>query len=198
VGTSDPIHQGATALIQETSENGATGTANGAAHSSKCLIRSSTPADMADVTAIYAKFVETSTATFEILAPDEPEMLRRRQAVLDHGLPYLVAELEGYIVGFCYASQFRPREGYRFTVEDSIYVRPDCIGHGVGKLLLGRLISECQARGCHSMVACICGVNVSSVALHESLGFHEVGLLPEAGNKFGEWLRLLIMQRPLE
>jgi len=153
---------------------------------------------MPDVTAIYAQFVTTSTATFETVVPDEPEMRRRRQAVLDRDLPYLVAELEGYIVGFCYASQFRPRQGYRFTVEDSIYVRPDCIGHGVGKALLGRLISECQAKGCHSMVACICGVNVPSVALHESLGFQQAGLLPEAGNKFGEWLRLLIMQRPLQ
>jgi L-amino acid N-acyltransferase YncA len=152
---------------------------------------------MADVTAIYAKFVETSTATFEITPPDEPEMLRRRRAVLDRGLPFLVAELEGYIVGFCYASQFRPREGYRFTVEDSIYVRPDCIGHGVGTLLLDELITKCQARGCHSMVACICGVNVPSERLHASLGFEQVGLLPEAGRKFGEWLRLLIMQRPL-
>jgi L-amino acid N-acyltransferase YncA len=164
---------------------------------SKCLVRPSTPADMPDVTAIYARFVTTSTATFEIMPPDESEMLKRRQAVLDRGLPYLVAELEGYIVGFCYASQFRPREGYRFTVEDSIYVRPDCIGHGVGKMLLGELISQCKAKGCHSMVACICGVNPVSVALHESLGFQQAGLLPEAGNKFGEWLRLLIMQRPL-
>jgi phosphinothricin acetyltransferase len=145
---------------------------------------------MPDVTAIYSRFVATSTATFEIVAPDEPEMLRRRQAVLDQDLPYLVAELEGYIVGFCYASQFRPREGYRFTVEDSIY--------GVGKMLLAELISECRAKGCHSMVACICGVNVSSVALHASLGFQQVGLLPEAGRKFGEWLRLLIMQCPLQ
>lgn len=165
---------------------------------SKCIVRASTPADMADVTAIYAEFVETSTATFEIVAPDKSEMLRRRQAVLDRDLPYLVAELEGYLVGFCYASQFRPREGYRFTVEDSIYVRPDCIGHGVGKRLLAELISECQAKSCHSMVACICGVNVSSIALHASLGFKEVGLLPEAGCKFGEWMRLLIMQRPLQ
>lgn len=179
------------------SEGSAIDEENDTSHASRCLVRASTAADMPDVTAIYAKFVETSTATFEIVAPDESEMLRRRQAVLDHGLPYLVAELEGYIVGFCYASQFRPREGYRFTVEDSIYVRPDCIGHGVGKLLLAGLISECQARGCHSMVACICGVNVSSVALHASLGFQQVGLLPEAGRKFGEWLRLLIMQRPL-
>jgi phosphinothricin acetyltransferase len=167
-------------------------------HESKCLVRPSTPADIPHLTAIYGNFVETSTATFEITAPNEAEMAKRRQAVLDRNLPYLVAELEGYIVGFCYASQFRPREGYRFTVEDSIYVRPDCIGHGVGKLLLGELIAQCTARGCHSMVACICGVNPLSVALHASLGFQEVGLLPEAGIKFGEWLRLLIMQRPLQ
>ena len=177
---------------------GATARVNDTATVSECLVRPSTLADIPAVTAIYAKFVTTSTATFEIVAPDEPEMRRRRQAVLDRGLPFLVAELEGYVVGFCYASQFRPREGYRFTLEDSIYVRTDCIGHGVGKLLLAELISECQASGCHSMVACICGVNVSSVRLHASLGFQEVGLLPEAGIKFGEWLRLLIMQRPLQ
>jgi phosphinothricin acetyltransferase len=102
---------------------------------------------MGEVTAIYANFVETSTATFELDSPDEAEMLRRRQAVLDRGLLYLAAELEGYVVGFCYASQFRPREGYRFTPKDSIYVRPDCIGHGVGKLLLTELVSQCQAKG---------------------------------------------------
>jgi phosphinothricin acetyltransferase len=153
---------------------------------------------MPSITAIYARFVATSTATFEITPPDEAEMLRRRQAVLDRGLPYLAAELEGFIVGFSYASQFRTREGYRFTVEDSIYVRPDCIGHGVGKLLLGELIAHCQAIGCHSMVACICGVNPVSEALHTSLGFQQAGLLPEAGNKFGQWLDLQIMQRGLQ
>jgi phosphinothricin acetyltransferase len=124
-------------------------------------------------------------------------MSRRRQVVLDRGLPYLVAELEGYIVGFCYASQFRPRDGYRFTVEDSIYVRPDCTGHRVGSMLLAQLILDCTLERCHSMVACICGENVPSVALHASLGFQQVGMLPEAGCKFGQWMRLLIMQRPL-
>ena len=177
---------------------GTTTRVNDTPHVSEGLVRPSTSADIPAVTAIYSKFVTTSTATFEIVAPDEREMLRRRQAVLDRGLPYLVAELEGYVVGFCYAAQFRPRDGYRYTVEDSIYVRADCIGHGVGKMLLAELISECQAKGCHSMVACICGVNASSVALHASLGFKQVGLLPEAGTKFGEWLRLLIMQRPLQ
>ena len=150
------------------------------------------------VTAIYSEFVATSTATFETIVPTESEMRRRRQTVLDLGLPYLVAELEGYIVGYCYASQFRPRDGYRFTVEDSIYVRPDCTGHRVGTKLLAQLISECQAKGCHSMIACICGVNVPSVALHASHGFQQAGLLPEAGYKFGEWLRLTIMQRALQ
>ncbi len=199
MGTCDLIHPKA---ISDPSKKGsASGIANRVNDTprvSKCLVRPSTSADIHDVTAIYSRFVATSTATFEVVAPDESEMLRRRQAVLDRDLPYLVAELEGYIVGFCYASQFRPREGYRFTVEDSIYVRPDCVGHGVGKMLLAELISECQAKGCHSMVACICGVNVSSVALHASLGFQQVGLLPEAGYKFGEWLRLLIMQRSLQ
>ena len=199
VGTRDPIHG------KVFSDPGQTGAKHSATtgvietpHAPECLVRPSTSADIPAVTAIYAKFVATSTATFEIVAPDELEMSRRRRAVLDRDLPYLVAELEGYVVGFCYASQFRPREGYRHTVEDSIYVRADCIGHGVGKMLLAELISECQARGCHSMVACICGVNVPSVALHASLGFQQAGLLPEAGNKFGEWLQLLIMQRPLQ
>jgi L-amino acid N-acyltransferase YncA len=170
---------------------------NDPAEASRCVVRPATPADILDITAIYCRFVATSTATLEITPPDESEMLKRWRAVRERGLPYLVAELEGYIVGFCYASQFRPREGYRLTVEDSIYVRPDCIGHGVGRALLTELISQCEAKGCHSMVACICGENPKSVRLHGSLGFKEVGLLPEAGYKFGEWLRLLIMQRRL-
>jgi L-amino acid N-acyltransferase YncA len=199
VGTRDPIHE---KVFSDPRQKGvthsATSRANDTPYVPECFVRPSTPADIPAVTAIYAKFVATSTATFEIVAPDEREVSRRRQAVLDRDLPFLVAELEGYVVGFCYAAQFRPREGYRYTVEDSIYVRADCIGHGVGRMLLSELISECQARGCHSMIACICGVNVSSVALHASLGFQQVGLLPEAGSKFGEWLRLLIMQRRLQ
>jgi L-amino acid N-acyltransferase YncA len=167
------------------------------ATASECLIRSATSADMAAVTAIYAHFVENTTATFDLVAPGEATMQRKKQAVLDCGLPYLVAQLEGYIVGYSYAAPFRPREGYRFTVEDSIYVRADCRGHGVGRLLLSELIVLCQARNCHSMVACICGENPPSVALHASLGFQAVGTLPEAGKKFGEWLDLSMMQRRL-
>jgi L-amino acid N-acyltransferase YncA len=197
VGTCDPIHGKASSHPRQEGSNGGARQAAYISPVPECIVRPSTAADVPDITAIYGRFVETSTATFEIVSPDQSEMRRRRQAVLNQALPYLVAELEGYVVGFCYASQFRPREGYRYTVEDSIYVRADCIGHGVGRALLSQLISECQARGFHSMVACICGVNVSSVALHASLGFHQAGLLPEAGLKFGEWLQLLIMQRPL-
>jgi phosphinothricin acetyltransferase len=170
----------------------------GALPKPKCRVRAATEGDMAAVTSIYREFVENSTATFELVAPDQAEMLRRRRAILNADLPYLVAELEGYTVGYCYASQFRAREGYRFTVEDSIYVRRDCIGYGLGKALLTTLIAECQARRAHSMIACICGINEQSVALHASVGFVPVGLIPEAGTKFGEWLSLSIMQRKLD
>src|SRR6201995_4565757 len=81
-----------------------------AAKISECLVRASPPADMAAVTTIYAHFVETSTATFDLAAPGQATMQRRLQVVLDHGLPHLVAELEGYVVGYCYASPFRPRD----------------------------------------------------------------------------------------
>jgi L-amino acid N-acyltransferase YncA len=175
--------------------SGAVITEKDASGASQCLVRPAAPRDIPYITAIYARFVTTSTATSEITVPEESEMFRRWRAVLDRDLPYLVAELEGYIVGFCYASQFRPREGYRYTVEDSVYVRPDCIGHGVGKLLLAGLIARCQEKACHTMVACILGVNPVSVALHASLGFQQAGLLPDAADKFGERLQLLIMQR---
>jgi phosphinothricin acetyltransferase len=162
-----------------------------------CVIRTARVEDMVSVTAIYEHFVRTSTASFEITVPDLAEMKRRRQAVLDRGLPYLVAELEGYIVGYCYATQFRPREAYRFTVEDSIYVRADCIGYGVGRKLLAALIADCESAGCHRMVACICGENPASVALHLSQGFASLGTLPEAGVKFGKWIDMSMMQRGL-
>lgn len=196
VGTRYPFNEESTSnRVHGGSGQNSPQSTSATADRSECLVRPCVLSDVADVTAIYSKFVETSTATFEITAPNMNEMLRRRQATLDHNLPYLVAELEGYIVGFCYASQFRPREGYRFTVEDSIYVRPDCIGHGVGKALLEELITQCTAKGCHSMVACICGVNIPSTALHSSLGFTRVGTMTEAGFKFNEWHDLTIMQR---
>ncbi len=163
----------------------------------ECVIRAAAAEDVPAIASIYDYFVRGSVATFEIAPPDVAEMQRRRLAVCERGLPYLVAELEGYIVGYCYASQFRPREGYRYTVEDSIYVRSDCIGYGVGKRLLGDLIAGCQAVGCHRMMACICGENPASVALHRSQGFLPLGTIPEAGYKFGGWVDMQMMQRAL-
>ena len=160
----------------------------------ECSVRLATLDDMAAVTSIYAHFVESTTATLDLIAPGEATMRHRFEAVADSNLPYLVAELNGYIVGYCYAAPFRPRAGYRFTVEDSIYVRSDCRGYGVGKALLSELVARCYERNCHSMVAYICGVNAASTALHASLGFVPIGTLPEVGKKFGKWLSVLIMQ----
>ena len=163
----------------------------------KGLVRSALADDMAVVTGFHGRFVETSTATSEIRRPSEAEMLARRQTALNRGLPYLVAELDGYVVGFAYAAQFRPRDGYRLTVEDSIYIRQDCKGYGLGKMLLAELISRCEQHRCHSMVACICGVNEPSVGLHRSMGFEQVASLPETVFKFSKWLGLTMLQRRL-
>ncbi len=163
----------------------------------ECVIRPAKVDDMAAIAGIYEHFVLTSTATFEIVPPDAAEMARRLKVVEERGLPYLVATLEQYVVGYCYAAQFRPRAAYRLTVEDSIYVRADCIGYGVGKPLLGELIVRCQAAGCHRMVACICGENPASVALHRGLGFEDAGGVPEAGFKLEQWVDMAMMQRAL-
>jgi phosphinothricin acetyltransferase len=153
---------------------------------------------MASVTAIYEHFVLNTTNTLEVAPPDVAEMERRRQTVLDRGLPYLVAELDGHVIGYAYASQFRPREGYRYTVEDSIYVHADRAGYGIGRKLLKALIAACESSGCHRLVACICGDNPASVALHASQGFAGVGTIPEAGFKLGRWIDMSMMQRGLD
>ena len=162
------------------------------------LVRAARPEDARAIAAIYAPFVLTSTATLELEPPDAAEIERRMRSVQDAGLPYLVAEADGGVVaGYAYATAFRPRAGYRFTVEDSIYVRPDCVGYGVGKKLLSQLIQGCQEAGCHRMMACICGENPVSVGLHRSLGFETLGRIPEAGFKFDQWVDMAMMQRAL-
>ena len=159
-------------------------------------IRRATLADAEAIRQIYNLEVTGSTATLDLV----PRSVEEQAAwmVAHSGVyPVVVADEGGEVIGFASLSPYRPRPGYATAVEDSIYVRPDCTGHRVGSMLLGQLILDCTLEGCHSMVACICGENVPSVALHTSLGFKQVGLLPEAGSKFGQWLRLLIMQRPL-
>lgn len=162
------------------------------------IIRNSTDADIPGVTAVYAWNVLNGLGTFEEIPPDEAEMARRRQSFLDRGLPYLVAELDGEVVGYCYAGPFRLRAAYRYTVEDSVYVSPKAVGKGVGRALLEALITQCEALGLRQMCAVIGDSgNAASIGLHAALGFEKKGVFPDMGHKFGRWVDLVWMQRPL-
>lgn len=165
---------------------------------SKLIVRASTEADVARCAEIYAHHVLHGTASFEVDPPDLAEMKRRRTAVLDIGLPHLVAESAGRVVGYAYAGNWRPRPAYKFSVEDSIYVDKDAVGQGVGKALLPALIDQCAARGRHQMVAVIGdSAQTPSIRLHASCGFEMVGTLKNIGFKFGRWLDSVLMQREL-
>jgi phosphinothricin acetyltransferase len=161
-------------------------------------IRASTDADVPAITAIYAWNVLNGLGTFEEVPPSEAVMARRRASFLGHGLPYLVAELDGEVVGYCYAGPFRLRAAYRFSVEDSVYVSPAAVGKGVGKALLSALISSCEALGLRQICAVIGdSENAASIGLHASLGFEKKGVFPDMGHKFGRWIDLVWMQRSL-
>ena len=162
------------------------------------LIRPSTQADLPAITAIYADAVLHGTGTFELEPPDAPEMARRRQDVLDKGLPWLVAEADGRVLGYAYANHFRPRRAYRFCLEDSIYLHADARGRGIGTLLLTELVARCEAAGARQMLAVIGdAANVGSVGVHAALGFAHTGVLKAAGWKFDRWLDVVLMQRAL-
>ena len=160
--------------------------------------RPAADSDLPRIAAIYAHHVLTGFASFELDPPDAAEMQRRRADVVARGLPYLVAEAGGEVLGYAYAAPYRLRPAYRFTVEDSIYVDPGGTGRGIGRLLLERLIAESAARGCRQMVAVIGGSdNHGSIALHKSCGFFPAGTLPAVGFKFGRWADSVLMQRAL-
>ena len=162
------------------------------------LIRDATEADMEAVRAIYEKFVLRSVATFEETPPSAAELNARRKAVRTLGLPYLVAELDGRIVGYSYANTYRPRQAYRYTVEDSIYVEEGMGRLGIGSALLGELIARCEAGPWRQMLAVIGGSgNRASIALHRRHGFEPVGTLRSVGFKLGGWVDSVLMQRPL-
>jgi phosphinothricin acetyltransferase len=165
---------------------------------SPLTIRPSTADDLTAITAIYARNVAHGTGTFELDAPDAAETARRRDDVLAKGLPWLVAELDGCVVGYAYANHFRPRPAYRFCVEDSIYLDPSAQGRGVGRLLLAELMARCQASGARQMLAVIGdSANAGSIGVHRALGFAPVGLLRDSGWKFERWLDVVLMQRAL-
>lgn len=162
------------------------------------LVRNATEADMAAVQAIYAPHVLHGLATFEEIPPSVEDMLSRRASVLERGLPYLVAERAGQVVGYSYATAYRPRPAYRFTLEDSVYVAEGQGGHGIGTALLRELIARCEAGPWRQMLAVIGDSgNAGSIALHRNLGFLPAGIQPAVGFKLGRWVDTVQMQRPL-
>ena len=161
-------------------------------------IRPTVAADLPFVTAIYDHAVRFGTATFELIPPDLTEMTRRFDALMDGGFPYLVAALEGRVVGYAYAGAYRPRPAYRFTVENSVYLEPAIHRRGVGLQLLQRLIAESESRGYRQMIAVIGdSANAGSIGVHTRCGFQMIGTHPSVGFKFGRWLDTVMMQLPL-
>ena len=161
-------------------------------------IRPATVADLPFITEIYEHAVRYGTATFELIPPDLAEMKRRFGALMDGGFPYLVAIVEGRVVGYAYASPYRPRPAYRFTVENSVYLQPAVHRRGLGLQLLQKLIDECEPRGYRQMIAVIGdSANAGSIGVHSRCGFQMIGTHPNVGFKFGRWLDTVMMQRGL-
>ena len=162
------------------------------------IIRPSRDDDIDAIAAIYAHHVLNGLASFEEIPPAVEEMARRRGDIVARGLPYLVAERDARVVGYCYAGPFRPRIGYRYTLEDSIYIDAGEVGRGIGRRLLAPVIERCTELGYRQMVAVIGGrETVASIRLHEALGFKHIGVFPAIGFKFGRWIDTVLMQRGL-
>ncbi len=168
------------------------------AHAAEIAVRDSGEADMPAVQRIYAHYVLNGLATFEETPPTLEDMIARRRSALVLGAPYLVAERQGQVVGYCYATAYRSRPAYRYTLEDSVYVAEGLGGRGVGTALLGELIARCEVGPWRQMLAVIGdSANLGSIALHRRLGFELVGTLRSVGLKFGRWVDTPLMQRAL-
>jgi phosphinothricin acetyltransferase len=162
------------------------------------LVRDATDADMAVITSIYAGHVLHGLASFEEVPPALDDMQARRAGVLQLGLPYLVAELNGRVVGYSYATFYRTRPAYRYPVEDSVYVEDGLHGRGIGTALLAELIARCERGPWRQMLAVIGdSANTGSIALHRRMGFTPAGNLVAVGFKFGRWVDSVFMQRAL-
>ena len=161
-------------------------------------VRPATPADLPAIHSIYSHHVLHGLASFEEEPPALEEMRRRFDAVGAQGLPYLAADFGGVVAGYGYCAPYRSRSAYRYTLEDSIYVRRGSEGRGVGSALLRALIERCEALGYRSIIAVIGdSANAASINLHASFGFLRVGTLRSAGFKFGRWVDSVVMQKPL-
>jgi phosphinothricin acetyltransferase len=163
------------------------------------IVRDCLPGDIPQIARIYAHWVRFGLASFELEPPQEDEMARRRQSVIDNGFPYLVAiTASDEVAGYAYASVYRPRLAYRFSCEDSIYISPDHQGRGVGRALMAELIARCEKKGFRSMVAVIGDSgNLASIGLHQSFGFQHSGQLNAIGWKHDRWVDSVLMTRQL-
>jgi L-amino acid N-acyltransferase YncA len=162
------------------------------------MVRVAAASDVPRIAQIYGYHVLTGLASFEVTPPDAAEIARRQAAILARALPFLVAEVDGEVVGYAYAAPYRTRPAYRYTLEDSVYIDRGFVGRGIGRQLLERLVSESMARGFRQMIAVIGdSANHGSIRLHEACGFTRVGTLPAVGFKFGRWVDSVLMQRPL-
>ena len=162
------------------------------------VIRDATDVDMTEVLRIYQPYVLNGLATFENVPPRLDEMLERRAAVLAAGLPYLVAEVDGQVAGYAYATSYRPRPAYRHTIEDSVYISENMRGRRIGTALLQELIARSEAGSWRQMLAVIGNSgNAGSIALHRRMGFLPVGTLRSVGFKLGQWVDTVLMQRAL-
>jgi L-amino acid N-acyltransferase YncA len=161
-------------------------------------IRTATERDLPEIQSIYAYHVLHGTGTFEEQPPSVEEIAERFAKVVTHGWSWLVATDATGVLGFAYYTQFRDRSAYRYCAEDSVYVREDVRGQGVGKALVARLVEHAAASGMRQMIAVIGdSENTGSIGVHASLGFQMVGTLRAAGIKFGRWVDVVSMQRPL-
>ena len=162
------------------------------------LIRASRDEDVAAITAIYTHHVLHGTGTFEIDPPTALDMAARRADVLAKGLPYLVAEEAGQVLGFAYCNWFKPRPAYRFSAEDSIYIADAARGQGLGRQLLEALAMQAEAAGVRKLLAVIGdSANAGSIGVHRAAGFTDVGVMRSVGWKFGAWRDIVLMEKPL-
>ncbi len=164
---------------------------------SELAMRPYRPDDIPAVTAIYGHYVRETVITFETEAPGEAEMAGRFAAIAGRGHPLLIGEMDGVVIGYAYASTYRPREAYRFTCEDSIYLAPTAVGRGIGSTMLARLIEDSSKAGLKQMLAVITAERENSVRLHMKHGFRLIGRYEALGYKFGRWLDIVHMQRAL-
>jgi L-amino acid N-acyltransferase YncA len=164
---------------------------------SRITIRAVRASDAGGIAAIYAHHVRHGSASFDTEPFSEADTRAKIETITGRGWPFFVADREGEAVGYAYATQFRDRHGYRFTCEDSIYVRADSHGQGIGGALLAATIEAAEAFGFRQMIAVIGGGEPASIALHERAGFVHAGRMKSVGHKFGRWLDTVYMQRSL-